>query len=72
MDKTKLKDSLREMEGIIKWFDAQEEVDVEVGLDKVKQGIALIRASKGRLKELENEFETMKRELKNENETIAE
>ena len=68
MDKNKLKDLLKELEGIIKWFDAQEEVDVEAGLDKVKQGVALIKAGKERLKELENEFEKVKKELKEEDE----
>ena len=66
MDKNKLKDLLKELEGIIKWFDAQEEVDIEAGLDKVKQGVVLIKAGKERLKELENEFEKVKKELKEE------
>lgn len=68
MDKDKLKDLLKELEGIIKWFDAQEEVDVEAGLDKVKRGVVLIKAGKERLKELENEFEKVKKELKKEDE----
>lgn len=63
MDKNKLKDSLKKLEKIIEWFDTQEEVDVEAGLDRVKQGTVLIKASKERLKELENEFEEVKKEL---------
>ena len=56
------------MEGIIKWFNEQEEVDVEAGLDKVKRGVVLIKAGKERLKELENEFDKVKKELKEEDE----
>ncbi|MDP1629041.1 MAG: exodeoxyribonuclease VII small subunit [bacterium] len=63
MDKNKLKDQLKRLEEIIGWFDEQEEVDVEAGLDKVKEGVALIKAGKERLKELENEFEKVKKEL---------
>lgn len=70
MDKDKLKNLLKELEEIIKWFDAQEEVDVEDGLNKVKQGVSLIKAGRGRLKELENEFEKVKKELK-EDETTS-
>lgn len=68
MEKNKLKNLLKELEGIIKWFDAQEEVDVEAGLDKVKQGVALIKTGRERLKEIENEFEKVKKELEEENE----
>jgi len=55
--------SLKSLEEIVKWFDAQEEVDVEAGLEKVKHGVTLIKASKKRLQELENEFEEVKGEL---------
>ena len=72
MDKDNLKDQLKKLEAIIKWFDEQEEVDVEVGLDKVKEGVALIKASKERLKELENEFEKVKKELGKETEADSE
>lgn len=63
MEKNKLKDSLKKLEGIIRWFDQQEEVDVEAGLEKVKTGVGLIKASRKRLKELENEFEEVKKGL---------
>ena len=68
MEKNKLKDSLKKIEGIIGWFDQQEEVDVEAGLEKVKEGVALIKSSKKRLKELENEFEKVKTGLEEETE----
>ncbi len=66
MDKNKLKNSLKRLEEIIEWFDKQEEVDVETGLERVKEGVALIKASRERLKTLENEFEEVKKELEEE------
>ena len=60
MEKTNLKDSLKKIEEIINWFDRQEEIDVEAGLKKVKDGVSLIKSSKKRLRELENEFEKVK------------
>lgn len=66
MEKNKLKNSLKKLEEIIEWFDKQEEVDVEAGLERVKGGVALIKESRERLKELENEFEEIKEELKKE------
>lgn len=61
-----LGESLKKLESIVAWFDNQEEVDVEVGLEKVKEGVVLIKASKARLKEVENEFEVVKKELEKE------
>lgn len=72
VDKNNLKDQLKKLEAIIRWFDEQEEVDVEAGLDKVKAGVALIKAGKERLKELENEFEKVKKGLEGEIEADAE
>lgn len=66
MEKNKLKDSLKKIEEIIGWFDRQEEIDVEAGLEKVKEGAALIKSGKKRLKELENEFEKVKTGLEEE------
>ena len=66
MEKNKLKDSLKKIEEIINWIDEQDEVDVEAGLDKAKEGVALIKSSKKRLKELENEFEKVKTGLEEE------
>ncbi|MEK9151386.1 MAG: exodeoxyribonuclease VII small subunit [Patescibacteria group bacterium] len=61
-----LGESLKKLESIVSWFDNQEEVDVEQGLEKVKEGVGLIKASKARLKEVENEFEVVKKELEKE------
>jgi len=64
--KLALGESLKKLENIVAWFDNQEEVDVEQGLEKVKEGVELIKASKARLKEVENEFEVVKKELEKE------
>jgi len=63
MEKTNLSESLRKLEKIVEWFEEQSEVDVEKGLEKVKEGARLIKASRERLKKVENEFEEVKREL---------
>ena len=64
MSKNKLKDSLKKLKTIVEWLDTQEELDVEAGLEKVKEGAILIKESKNELKKLENEFEEVKKELK--------
>ena len=56
------KHHLEEIAKILEWFDAQEELDVEQAIEKVKKASALIAASKKRLKELENEFREIKKE----------
>jgi len=61
--KVNLKDSLAKLNGIVEWFDEQEEVDVEVGLVKVKEGAELIKVCKKRLSEVENEFKEIQREI---------
>jgi len=47
---------LSELEEIMKWFDNQENIDLGEGLQKVKQGNDLIKESKKRLQNVENEF----------------
>ena len=64
--KENLHDSLKKIQGIISWFEEQEEVDVEKGLEKVKEGAALIKSSRKRLQEIENEFEIVKKDLESE------
>lgn len=58
-----LKKSLDELRSIADWFDGQEEVDVEQGLEKAKKGVKLVKECRRRLAELENEFEEIKKEL---------
>lgn len=63
MEKNDLNTSLKRLEEILDWFDEQEEVDVEAGLKLVKEGASLIKASRERLRGLENEFEEVKKDL---------
>lgn len=55
--------SLEKLEAIVRWFDEQEQVDVEEGLKKVRDGAELVRELRTRLKKAENEFEEVKKEL---------
>lgn len=66
MPKMNLSESLKKVQEIIAWFDNQEEVDVEKGLEKIKEGTVLIKDSRARLKEIENEFEVVKKDLEKE------
>lgn len=61
--KESLGEALKKLESITDWFENQEEIDVEKALDKVKEGVALIKSTKERLREVENEFEIVKKEL---------
>lgn len=69
--KFNLKESLRKLNEIVEWFEEQEEVDVEAGLEKVKEGAVLVKDCKTRLTEVENEFEKIRKEV-NKNEEILE
>jgi exonuclease VII small subunit len=61
-DAKNLSSNLKKLSAITEWFEGQEEVDIEEGLKKVKEAAALIKASKERLKAVENEFEEIKKE----------
>ncbi len=69
--KQSLGESLKKLEEIVAWFENQEEVDVEEGLAKVKAGAVLVKESREKLKEAENEFEIVKKELEGEGELKA-
>ena len=58
-----LTETMKKLRAVAAWFEGQEEIDVEKGLEKVKDGAELIKASRARLKELENEFEEVKKKL---------
>ncbi len=58
--------SMKKIREIVEWFDTQDEIDVEKGLEKVKEGAELIASSKKRLAELENEFVEVKKKLDDE------
>ncbi len=55
--------SLQKLEEIADWFDQQDEVDVEEGLTKVKEAAKLIKESKARLANIENEFNAIEKEI---------
>ena len=61
--KINLKESLGKLNNIVEWFDEQEEVDVEIGLEKVKEGAELIKVCRKRLSEVENEFKEMTKKV---------
>ncbi|MCX6702167.1 MAG: exodeoxyribonuclease VII small subunit [Candidatus Zambryskibacteria bacterium] len=58
-----LNETLKKLANIVSWFESQSEVDVEKGLEYVKEGVVLIKASRQRLSEIENEFKEIKKEL---------
>lgn len=62
-DAKNLSDNLKKLSEITEWFEGQEDVDIEEGLKKVKEAVGLIKASKERLKAVENEFEEIKKEV---------
>lgn len=62
-DNKNLNGNLKRLAEITEWFDQQKEIDVEEGLNKVKEAAELIKASKERLKAVENEFEEIKKEM---------
>ncbi|MCF7907127.1 exodeoxyribonuclease VII small subunit [Patescibacteria group bacterium] len=66
MENNKLKQNFKKLEEIVKWFDQQKEIDLEVGLSKIKEGGKLIKESKHQLQGLENEFEEVKKEMNKE------
>ena len=63
MQHLSLKESLKQLQETVDWFDRQQEVDLEKGLEKVKEGARLIKISRERFKEIENEFEDVKKGL---------
>jgi exonuclease VII small subunit len=63
MEHLNLTKILKQLEEINTWFDQQEELDIEQGLQKVKEGMLLVKESRQRLKQIENEFEDIKKDL---------
>lgn len=62
-DKINLTESLKKLGTIVDWFDSQEDIDIEAGLEKVKEAATLIKDSKTRLVQIENEFKTIEKEI---------
>ena len=61
-----LNETLKKLATIVSWFESQSELDVEKGLEYVKEGAELIKASRGRLSEIENEFKEIKKDIQKE------
>ena len=61
-DKKTIEDSLSRLEKIVEDLN-KENLDVETGLAKFKEGVAIIKESKEKLKKAENEFKKLKEEL---------
>ena len=55
--------NLKRLSQIADWFDSQDEIDIEESMGKIKEAIALIAESKKKLKEIENEFEEIKKDM---------
>lgn len=62
-EKSKITEDLAKLKKIVEWFEAREEVDVEEGLEKVKEGSEIVKRLKTRMGEIENEFEMVKKDL---------
>ena len=58
-----LNETLKKLASIVSWFESQDELDVEKGLEYVKEGATLIKASRQRLSEIENEFKEIKKTI---------
>lgn len=61
----KFKDSLNKLEEITEWFQ-NEDIDLDVGIKKLREGVALIKECRTKIKEIENEFVEIKKELQEE------
>ncbi|HOS87947.1 MAG TPA: hypothetical protein PL093_00055 [Candidatus Pacearchaeota archaeon] len=58
-----LSENLKKINKIAEWFEKQEEIDVEEGLEKVKEAAKIIKETKNSFQEIENEFEEIKKDL---------
>jgi hypothetical protein len=58
-----LKKYLEDIKRISDWFEDQEEIDLEEALVKIREAGELIKLSKDRLVEVENEFKEIKTKI---------
>lgn len=61
-EKENLQSALQQLEKIVEDL-SKKDVDVEAGLEKFKEGVALIKVCRGQLQKAENEFKKLKNEL---------
>jgi hypothetical protein len=64
--KPNLKQYIEDIKKISDWFEQQEEIDLEEGLNKIREAGDLIKLSKDRLVEVENEFKEIKEKIEEE------
>ncbi len=58
-----LNDNLKRLAEISNWFADQQEIDLDAGLDMVKEAAALIKKSREQLNAIENEFKEIEKEF---------
>jgi len=56
--------AIKELEEISRWFQ-NEEINLDEGLVKFKKGAALIKKCRQHLREVENQFVEIKKEIEN-------
>ena len=61
-----LKEYLEKIKAISDWFEEQDEIDLDAALGKIREAGELIKLSKERLVEVENEFEEIKADIEKE------
>jgi len=61
--KVDLKENLSELATIVAWFEKQSEIDLDASLEKVKRAAELIQSSRKRLKDVENSFKEIEKDL---------
>jgi exonuclease VII small subunit len=65
-DKEHIGETLKKLQKIVEWFDAQDDLDLELALQKVREGAKLVASGKARLAAIENEFNEVKQSLADE------
>jgi hypothetical protein len=63
MDTKNLSKNLKRLSEISEWFANRKEVDIDGDLKIVREASALIKESREQLKEVDNAFEEIKKEL---------
>jgi exodeoxyribonuclease VII small subunit len=66
MPKNSLKETLQRLKEIIKELEEDDAVDVEAGLEKVKEGAGLVKDAREKFEKLENEFTDIRDDLNTE------
>jgi exodeoxyribonuclease VII small subunit len=56
MAKQNIENNLKKLEEIANYFEEQEDIDLEISLEKIKEATKIIDESKKRLKDIDNEF----------------